>query len=551
MRASRKRKGVAGIFVALILFAVIFTAGANYFLFVNQATLGTNQANVIRQDALLQERQENLALNVVLWGASTLVLSAVNTGGSPTSISSIYLVDGTGKTINPGPVGTNISASYWPLSLNVGASTNRNSACIAGMSGCNIALTGYSYTSGTVLVKVLTGRGNVFSARFPPQISGGVGSDAIVVTMVATPTPPLTEVFTCTGCVTLTVTAYNFASSSVIGAFLSPAVPFVGRSGTASLSGGSCGAPFPSSTISAYSGSGNAPSITFTCTYNAQTGAVGGFASLSGYVQGTLNGIITSSSEAVSNNIQIGANANVPTQGAFSANFFFSKFSSCQNGPSGSIGSYTYSSACTTAVTMPPSNPASLPSAATVSAGGNYYVAFYAQITNNYPSTLAVLQYTFLQLDSSHPPPNVGNETDFWLVGAASTYNAQLSYYPSYCNGGGCGGNKLPTLAPYAGNEVTCAETGPLWTPSTNCIDIAYEQTVTLALAACGFGTTYWDWGGSQYANHFDHSNGCTSSAPGFSSSGAANVLTLVICYLYQGQMYTQAIQFQGIAVTP
>jgi len=226
------------------------------------------------------------------------------------------------------------------------------------------------------------------------------------------------------------------------------------------------------------------------------------------------------------------------------------KDSSCQNAPSGSVPPHTYSSPCTTVpATMPPSNVGNLPEAATVSAGSNYYVAFYLQITNNYPAPLAILQYTFIQLDASHPPPNVGNETDFWLAGAASTYNAQGYYYPNY--NPGAGNNYIPTLTAYAGNQVTCAETGPSWTPSPNCIDIAYGQTVTITLAACGYGSTNWDWGGTHYARIFDSTNGCTSSAPAFSSLGSANVLTLVICFLYQGQMYTQTIQYQGLAVIP
>lgn len=561
-RSSRRKKGISGLFVALILFAMLFSVEADYYLFVNQTTFATNSASVVRQDAVQQARQENLAINVGISVSNALILSAINTGGVPTSISSIYLVDSsTGKMITPpgvmGQAATNLSASQWPLVLDIGAATNAISGCVVGKIGCSISLanSGYTYVSGTVVfVNVVTGRGDTFAARFPPLSNSGVGGSTLVVTMVAAPTPPLTQVFSCTGCVTLTVTAYNFASSSVFGVSLSPAIPVASATGTASLSGGACSSPSPSSTILAYSGSGNAPSATFTCTYNTQTGKVGGFASFSGYVQGTLNGQLISSAQAVSNNIQIGGNPNVPTQGAFSSNFFFLRYSSCQNAPSGSIGSYTYSSFCTTIpTTMPPSNVGNLPDAATVSAGSNYYVAFYVQITNNYPATLDILQYTFLQLDASHPPPDVGNETDFWLAGPASTYNSaactnsQNCYFPNYCASGGCASNKLPTLTAYAGNEVTCGAGDP----SHNCIDVAYGQTVTLTLAACGYGASNWDWGGTKYASNFDSSTGCASSAPGFSNLGSANVISLVICFLYQGLMYTQVIQYQGLAVIP
>jgi len=528
--------------VALILFAMLFTVGANYFIYVNKANLVTNQANAARQDAFLQERQEKLAIGVSLSGASTLVVSASNIGGVSASIASIYLTDVTGKLINPpgvmGQAATNLSAAQWPLTLNVGAKSSAISGCVAGKTGCNIALNSYSYVSGNLVVNVVTGRGNTFSFGYPTLINAGTGSNVLVVTMNVYPTPPLTQVFTCTGCITLLVTVYNYATTLVSGVALSPSLPNSQLTGTATVSGGTCGAASPSSTIAAYSGSGAAPFITFTCTWNAQTGAVGGFASFSGNAQGTLSGSLVSSALAVSNIIQIGGSSNVNTQGAFSVNFFFFGTSSC-------IQAGNWVNPCVKyPAGFPPASVSSLPDGAMTTVGNNHYVAYYVQITNNYPAPLEILQYTFLQLDASHPPPVVGNETDFWLAGAAGTYNSLGHYYPNY-------NTNPPSLAAYAGNEVTCAETGPSWTPSPNCIDINYGQTITLTFAACGYGATNWDWGGKQYATSFDSKVGCASSAPGFSSSGAANVLTVVIGFIFQGQIYTQAIQFQGLAVVP
>jgi len=556
------RRALTGIFAALIIFAMLFTVGAGFFLFVNQNNLLLNQAGATQQGALLQGRQESLRMNVGISGGSTLVLSASNTGGVPTSISAIYVEDSTGKMINPpgvmGQASTNVSAADWPLALGVGAATNALTGCVALKTGCNIAITGYTYVSGNVVVAVVTGRGNTFSAPYPPPpltttttvattsqtfsstttTTAGVGGNALVVTMVATPT----QVFSCAACVTDTVTVYNYASFSVTGVSLDPAVPVASVTGTASLAGGSCGAPSPSSTISAYSGVGNAPSITFTCVYNSQTGAVGGFASFAGYVQGTLNAVVISSAQAISNNIQIGGNANVPTQGAFSANFFIFRSSSCYQVGGGSWNPPTCTTSPSTFPPVPPTNFANLPDAATISGSTNYYVAFYVQVTNNFNSTLAILPYTFLQLDPSHPPPTPGNETDFWLAGGASTYNSQGYYYPNYAT-------NPPALAAYAGTPTNCAETGPSWTPSPNCIDIASGQTVTLTFAACGFGSSNWDWGGYRYGNGFDSSTGCVSPWPSFPASGSANILTAVLSFLYQGQSYTQDLQYQGMAV--
>ncbi|MDA4126285.1 MAG: hypothetical protein OK452_03645 [Thaumarchaeota archaeon] len=531
---SRKRSGISGVFVALIIFSLLFTVGANYFLFVNRANLAMNQSNAARQDALLQGRQENLAINVGLSASNTLVVSAINVGGVSTTISSIYLANITGKVIVPPPASTNFSApGSWPLTLNVGAATNSMSGCVALKTGCNIEVKGYTYVSGTLLVKVLTGRGNIFSARFPPASNSGVGGNTLVVSMIAGPSKGYTQIFTCNLCITLNVTAFNFASSPVMLASLNPTVPANSTTGTAKVSGGTCGLPSPSSTIPAYSGSGTAPSIRFTCTFNSNTGNVGGFASFSGFVQGKLSGALISSSEAVSNDIQIGGNSNVPTQGAFSVNFFYFRSSSCHQ----SIVVKWAPPCSTTPSPWPPASINSLPGAATISVGNNAYVAFYVQITNNFPATLDILKYTFLQLDASHPPPTVGNESDFWIAGDVNTYNSKGYSFPTYGN--------PPALVAYTGNEVSCVSV------PANCIDIAQGQSVTLTLAACGFGSTNWDWGGWQDARNFDSSNGCTSSAPSFSPSGSANILTLVISFLWQNTVYTQDIQYQGLAVTP
>jgi hypothetical protein len=73
---------------------------------------------------------------------------------------------------------------------------------------------------------------------------------------------------------------------------------------------------------------------------------------------------------------------------------------------------------------------------------------------------------------------------------------------------------------------------------------------VVITLAACGPAASNWDWGGTQYGDQFDNSNGCTSSTPSIGSSGDATVGTTVVSFEYKGQVVTQDIQFQGIALT-
>jgi len=541
---------------------MLFTAGLGYFLFVSQGTLATNQANASRQNAQLQAGQEALLPKLVLSG-TTFVVSANNTGGTPVTISSIYVADNTGKIINPpgimGQAATNVSAAQWPLTLSVGESTNALTGCVAGKTGCNIALSGFSYSPGSpVTVEIVTAKGDLFSAPYPPPAlttttsatvdsvttsvtlsSIGNGANALVAKMVATPSQVLSG-----ATVTDTVTVYNYASSAVTGVTISMNAP--GVTGTAGLALLSACSPSPQ-TVAAYSGSGNPPSITFSCTYTATTGAVGGFGSFSGSASGTLTGVGITSAEALSNSIQIGGSSNVPTQGAFAANFFFLKYSACQNAPSGSAGSYTYSSPCSsTPIPMPPTSLDALANGNYISGFSDYYVAYYVQVTNNFNATLPLLEYSYLFMD-----PGVSEEAYNFLVGTATS--PQVPYFPNYCSSGGCAGNDLPTFTSYAATAATCAESGPSYNaPSpTTCIDVAPGQTVTLTFAACGFGSANWMWGGTAYAQQFDNGNDCNSSPPGYQHAvPEGQTLAVVLSYVYKNQVYSQVMPFEGQAVT-
>ena len=74
------------------------------------------------------------------------------------------------------------------------------------------------------------------------------------------------------------------------------------------------------------------------------------------------------------------------SEGVFSSNFFFFKYSTCTN----------LASPCATNVAMPPSSVYKLPEGAVISRT-NYYVAFYVQLTNNFNTSLPLLATTFEQ----------------------------------------------------------------------------------------------------------------------------------------------------------
>ena len=319
-----------------------------------------------RQALLQQAAAEKVAVILSVCGSTgtwcsthpgSLAISVLNTGGTPATIVAVYATYNGQNAILPAapqyltkPTYLNVTL---PITLGVGASTGGMTGC--GGTNCNLgvlvtALSPATYTlSNPVLVYILTARGNSFPAQYPPipavttitttttnavssttitsSAAGGAGGSALVVQMAASPPQSLSGVT-----VTDSVLVYNYAATAVSGVSLNPSPPTSSTTGTASLTGGSC-TPASYPTIPAYSGSGFAQSITFTCTYTAQTGAVGGFASFSGYAQGTLSGNLITSAQTISNTIQIGGSVNVLAQGPFSANFFFFKYSPVPTAP--------------------------------------------------------------------------------------------------------------------------------------------------------------------------------------------------------------------------
>lgn len=548
------RRAVAGLILTAILFALIFTAGVGYLLFQSQADRYSYAANLQAMEGRQSASQEQIAscarsvsagsCKAVASGGS-LTVTVNDTGGFPVSVISWFLKDSmTGAVLSPPGVVQLAS----PVNLDVG-----NSA--------SFPLTGYTYTTGTILVSLVTSRGNVFTVQFPLDATsttitqtststtvtgpGSGGGNSLVVIMAATPLQAFSG-----DTITDNVTLSNWSNVAMTSATLVPSPPTYATTGTAGLTSTGCTGPFthgqvpdPSGTIAAYSGSGVPPNLFFLCTYRASSGAVGGLVSFSGGAS-ALQGINTIySAQATSNLVQIGGLTNPYAQGAFTSNFFFFMYSSCQPNaiaPSGGTSCTLPAGTETNYAGAPNVN--NFPQASVISAGSNYYVAFYLSITNIFNKPLPLLQYTFEQFEAG-----AGNESDWWLVGTTAAMS-NGTYYPNYTPPSG-----PPTLTPYPADCATVNSNNVPTDP--DCIYVNPGQTVTITLAACGPGVSKWDWGSSQYGVHFDTlpvGVGCTSSTPylnnGGSATGSATAAITVISYEYNGLVYTQDIAFQGVA---
>jgi len=560
------RRGVAGVLAAILIFGMLFTAGFAYLTWQAQSSNNQNVANLSRLGTIEQSNLEHVYITTIVSGTGpyTVTIVAENSGGIETTIVGAFASSGGVLIKSPVCPGTPICSQNSALSV-----------------GASVSVTLAPVTAASGTVSVITSRGNTFSAPFPnpptqttstittstgsttttSTVPGLAGSNALVVQMVAT--PPVA--FGChNGCELDTVTVYNYALNGMINVQLSPSPPTPtacgntpGCTATLTPTTPACTGPYApggaltSNTLTAYSGIGSAPYIYYKCTYNVVTGNVGGYASFSGLATATevfspTNQPTVASAEAISNTIQIGGTANVLGQGPFSVNFFVFKYSSCSpTGPS----SGRYATACASTPTkIPPNLFRQLGNASLISAGSNYYVAFYFQITNDYNAILPILKYSFVQTESSL---NLG-EADFYIVGGPSNSS---TVYPNYCQAGGgppaCSSNNLPVFNAYTATAASCTETNGE-PPASTCINVSPGKSAVLTFAACGPGSPSWEWGGSQYGNNWDAGySGCATVNLGIGSQGSPTALILVLSYLLNNVVYTEDVAFQSVSFTP
>ena len=545
-----RKRAITGVLGSVIMFTMVFTIGVGFFIFTNQTALQNYQANSTREAGIHQALGEQLSLLTGTNGSRNLVLEVNNTGSVAATIVDVFVTNSSGMMVSRSHVTPNggflagspdINLSL-PLALQPGSSTSKLGYDIAVSLG-SFNLTSYP-PDARFVASVLTSSGLVFSAPYPPVetsvvatstststswsnitiTEGNRGGNVLVVQMKATPP----QTFSCSSCINDTVTVYNYGPNQTIGVTLTPDPPFNETTGTLFVdSNGPCMNLNGTTKISGYSGSGVPPHLIYLCNYRADTNGFGGFVSFTGAVAGTYNSEPVTSGEALSNTIQVGGPLPILNQGPFTANFFFMKYSACVSMPSTGHPCKTVPS---------PMSFGNLTNADQIQGHTSYYVAFYAQITNNYNTSIAILPYTYFQTDAT-----VGYDSAFFLVGNSSLPN----YVPDYTGTSGSG--NVPTLVPY---PSTCIAAN-----TSACIQVLPGHTVTLTFAACDIGLTWWDWAGSRDGAKFDAGGQarCTTQPPDFSSNiatyGSVVVTFTMLTGNYKGQVYAQNIPFMGMEV--
>jgi hypothetical protein len=185
-RVSTKRKAVAGIVAAVLLFAMLFTVGASYFLFVNSENQAYVQSLIPRVNNFDSQGMESLLVNTELLSSNNHVGFYVNnTGGVNANITTFIVYSSTAtplECVGKGLPASSCTAqsSKFTICSNASCSTDSSpspSFVVVNVGkGTSVIDTGYTYSSTTVTIKVITARGETFAATYPvTSTSSSVG----------------------------------------------------------------------------------------------------------------------------------------------------------------------------------------------------------------------------------------------------------------------------------------------------------------------------------------------------------------------------------------
>ncbi|MCL5672983.1 MAG: hypothetical protein JRN13_07120 [Nitrososphaerota archaeon] len=151
-----RRRGISGIIAAVMLFAMLFSVGTSYFLFVNNNNLLYSQAASARNSATQNALAESALVSASAAGGTSVITFTVdNTGGVALNITSFFLTSSS-NSLEFCQHGSSSPCPTLPVVVSVGATSNAIS-------------TGTTYASPTTYtLRVVTQRGNVFTTTYPP-----------------------------------------------------------------------------------------------------------------------------------------------------------------------------------------------------------------------------------------------------------------------------------------------------------------------------------------------------------------------------------------------
>jgi hypothetical protein len=171
------RRGVAGIVATVIMFAILFTVGTSYFIFVSSQNSSYVSSLLSATNKVQGNLAEGLSIGTLLDSTGNVEFYANNTSSETINMTAVLVISSTGTLLSCEGVGfpagagcTNSTPALWRV-VNPG-------------SGSPAIDTEYTYVAGTTLtIKVLTARGNSYSATYPEPASQSTSSQSVTVSL--------------------------------------------------------------------------------------------------------------------------------------------------------------------------------------------------------------------------------------------------------------------------------------------------------------------------------------------------------------------------------
>ncbi len=201
----RSRRAIAGIVATVIMFAILFTVGTSYFIFVNSQNASYVSSLLAATNKVQGGLTESLTITTLLDADGDIGFYANDTSALTVNMTAVLVLSSTGtllKCLGLGfPSGQGCVNTVPPLWVTVNAGK-----------GSPTIDTEYVYTTGTVTVKVLTARGNTYVQTYPEAstnyANNALSSESVVVNLnqfrwhalTAEPTSVRQTGYTTTGC---------------------------------------------------------------------------------------------------------------------------------------------------------------------------------------------------------------------------------------------------------------------------------------------------------------------------------------------------------------
>ncbi len=146
------RKGVSGLIAAILLFAMLFTTGAAYFVFTADTYFGLQDAARSALERDIERNSENLDVNTLKLADNDLGVSITNIGSVPVQVIEIMVINSNGSLVK------DIQDPTLPITFNPDELTSTT------IDTNYTIVTGSHYSA-----KVITNRGTMISAIYPPS----------------------------------------------------------------------------------------------------------------------------------------------------------------------------------------------------------------------------------------------------------------------------------------------------------------------------------------------------------------------------------------------